>query len=249
MAQIPLIIDIVKKQLRAQGKTYADVAAQLNLSEASVKRLFAEQNFTLARLEAVALMLGYDLTELMALVSQTQQQLTELSVEQEKEIANDLGLLLVTVCVMNRYSFEDIIEDYSLSETECIQKLAKLDRLKLIELHPKNRIKLLISPNFKWRKRGPIQQFFQRHIQQEFFKSNFDKDTEKLSVLNGMLSMQSIKELQKKMQRLGDDFNQLIIDDADKHFKEKLGISLVMAERQWNFSIFNQLNEKIASKT
>jgi len=193
MAQIPLIVDIVKKQLRAQGKTYADVANCLHLSEASVKRLFAEHNFTLQRIESIAVLLGYDLTELMALVSKTQQQLTELSIEQEKEIANDLALLLVTVCVMNRYSFDDILNDYAISETQCISKLAKLDRLNIIELHPNNRIKLLISPNFKWRKRGPIQQFFQKHIQQEFFKSNFDKETEKLSVLNGMLSLQSIK--------------------------------------------------------
>ena len=244
MAQIPLIIDTVKKQLRAQGKTYADVAKHLNLSEASVKRLFAEHNFTLQRIEAIAILLGFDLTELIELVSKTQQQLTELSIEQEKEIANDLALLLVTVCVMNRYSFEDIINDYAISETKCIQKLAKLDRLKIIELRPNNRIKLLISPNFQWRKRGPIQQFFQRHIQQEFFKSNFDKETEKLSVLNGMLSLQSIKELQKRMQRLSDDFNQLIVEDADKALRDKLGITLVMAERQWEFTIFNPLNAK-----
>jgi len=43
----------LKKQLKAHGKTYADVAELLQLSEASVKRLFAEQSFTLKRLERI----------------------------------------------------------------------------------------------------------------------------------------------------------------------------------------------------
>ena len=69
MTQVPLILDIVKKQLRAQGKTYRDVASHLNLSEASVKRLFAEQNFSLQRLESTAELLGYELTELIQLAN------------------------------------------------------------------------------------------------------------------------------------------------------------------------------------
>lgn len=243
MAQIPILISLVKKQLRAQGKTYANVATHLKLSEASVKRLFAEQNFTLQRIEAIADLLGLELSDLMLLVAKQQQQLTELSIEQEQVIADDLLLLLVTVCVMNNYSFKEIVDDYEISETECIQKLAQLDKLKLIELLPNNRIKLLIAPNFKWQKNGPIQRFFQRKIQHDFFKSNFDKDTEKLSVLNGVLTIESVKKLQRRMQRLADDFNNLIREDTEHSPDEKVGITLVMAERQWEFSIFDKYNK------
>ena len=243
MAQIPTLIDVVKKQLKAQGLTYVDVADKLQLSEASVKRLFAEQNFTLQRIESIADLLGFELSELMQLVTKQQQQLTELTIEQEQEIANDISLLLVTVCVMNSYTFQDILDDYQISETECIRKLAKLDKLKLIELLPNNRIKLLIAPNFKWQKRGPIQRFFQHKIQQDFFTSNFDKETEKLSVLNGMLSINSVKTLQRRMQRLADDFNNLIREDTELPLQEKLGITMVMAERQWEFSIFDKYSK------
>jgi DNA-binding Xre family transcriptional regulator len=51
MSQTNNLLLALKKQLRAQGKTYADVAQLLDLSEASVKRLFASQSFTLQRLE------------------------------------------------------------------------------------------------------------------------------------------------------------------------------------------------------
>ena len=53
MAQVSSLIETLKKQLKAHGKTYADVAAALDLSEASVKRLFAEESFTLQRLSLV----------------------------------------------------------------------------------------------------------------------------------------------------------------------------------------------------
>lgn len=243
MTQIPTLINIVKKQLKAQGKTYIDVAEKLKLSEASVKRIFAENNLSLQRLESIAELLGYDLTEITQLVTRQQQQLTALSIEQEQEIANDITLLLVTVCVMNHLSFQEILDDYNISETECIQKLAKLDRLKIIELLPNNRIKLLISSNFQWNTKGPIQQFFQHKIQQDFFTSNFDKETEKLSVINGVLSIDSIKILQRRIQRLADDFNNLIKEDAEKPMQEKLGITMVMAKRQWEYSIFNRYNK------
>jgi len=242
MAQLTTIIKVVKKQLRAQGLTYADVAIALELSEASVKRLFAEQNFTLQRMEVISELLGLELSELMQLVAKEQQQLSELSVAQEQEIADDLPLLLVTVCVMNHYSFQEIIDDYEISETECIRKLAKLDKLKLIELLPNNRIKLLIAPNFKWQPRGPIQQFFRRKIQRDFFRTDFDKEMEKLNVLNGMLSKESVKKVQGRMQRLADEFNNLIKEDAHLELNEKHGITLVMAKRQWDYSIFDRYN-------
>ena len=52
MPQVSPLISTLKKQLKAHGKTYADVAELLQLSEASVKRLFAEQNFTYRGLRA-----------------------------------------------------------------------------------------------------------------------------------------------------------------------------------------------------
>ena len=47
MAQVSALIATLKRQLKAHGKTYADLALALNLSEASIKRMFWEENFTL----------------------------------------------------------------------------------------------------------------------------------------------------------------------------------------------------------
>ena len=141
----------------------------LELSEASVKRLFAEGNFTLQRLEKVCLLVDMNLSDLSLAAARQQPQLNQLQRQQEEEIAADLVLLLVTVSVINGFSFADLLEHYSIDEHTLIRKLAHLDRLKLIELLPGNRIRLKVSANFGWIADGPIQRFFQEKVAQDFF--------------------------------------------------------------------------------
>ncbi|WP_432473598.1 helix-turn-helix domain-containing protein [Amphritea sp. HPY] len=238
MAQSAALVHTLKKQLKAQGKTYADVARVLDLSEASVKRLFSEQNFTLQRLETISQLAGLELSDLVQRMAKDQQRLTQLTRDQEQEIASDLELLIVVISVINGFSYQDIISQYQISEHQCIQKLAKLDRLKLIELQPNNRIKLLIAPNFNWLPNGPIQQFFQQKVEQDFFQSRFDKQNEKLIVLNGVMTPDTNLALQKKMERLAEEFNNLMQEDAPLAMNRKYGNTMVLAIRQWQYSLF-----------
>jgi len=238
MAQTREIVETLKKALKAQGKTYADVAVALGLTEASVKRLFSRRSFSLARLDQVCQLLGIEISGLVQLMNEQQQHLQQLTVEQEKELTSDVTLLIVAVCVLNRWTVEDILSWYTISEHECIRHLAKLDRLKIIELLPGNRVKLLVAPNFSWRENGPIQFFFQQRIGQEFFNTRFSRDDECLIVLNGMLSPQSNAEFQRKLKRLAREFDVLNNDDAALGLKERQGTTLVLAMRGWKYGLF-----------
>ena len=240
MSQIDDLVATLKRQLKAQGKTYADVAKVLDLSEASVKRLFSDQNFTLQRLDSLCQMLGLDLVQLVEQMEKDQRSVTSLTLAQEEEIASDLGLVLVAVCALNGYTFEQILEQFNIEETRLIRLLAKLDRLKFIELLPKNRIKLLVSRNFTWKPDGPIQRFFQEKVQKDFFRSRFDRDTEQLLFVNGLLSVPKNKLIQEKMQKLTQEFNDLVRDDAHLPMTRKFGTTLVVAIRQWEYSVFSE---------
>ena len=238
MAQTRELINTLKKALKAQGKTYADVAVALELTEASVKRLFSQQSFSLSRLDKVCQLLDMEITDLVQLMNEQQQHLQQLTVEQEKEITADVTLTLVAVCVLNRWTMDDILSYYTLTEPQCVRHLAKLDRLKVIELLPRNRIKLLVAPNFSWRENGPIQLFFQRKISQEFFNTRFSRDDECLMVLNGMFSSQSNAEFQRKLKRLAREFDVLNNDDAALNLEERNGVTLVLAMRGWQYGLF-----------
>ncbi|MGH1486410.1 MAG: helix-turn-helix domain-containing protein [Cellvibrionaceae bacterium] len=244
MAQIKSLVHTLKKQLKAHGKTYTDVAKALELSEASVKRLFSGHHFTLQRLESISQMIGLQISDLVQLMLQEQPELVQLTEEQEEKIVSDPLLLMITVNVINGLSFDDMINKYSIKATDCIQKLAQLDRLKIIELLPNNRIKLLIAPNFAWLPNGPIQQFYQQQLEREFFQCCFDQDSEKLIVLNGLLTNASNSELQKKMQQLANSFNELIKEDMPHSFDKKYGNTAVFALRQWQYSLFEDYLKK-----
>ncbi len=244
MAQTTPLIETLKKMLKAHGKTYTDVAETLGLSEASVKRLFSEKSFSLKRLDQVCQMMKMEITDLVQLMNENNQQLEELSEEQEKEIAGDKLLLFVTLCVLNRWKYEEIISRYDISEPACIRILTRLDKLKIIELLPGNRVKLLVAPNFRWRASGPILGFFQKYVESEFFNSQFDAEDERLICINGMLSHSSNAVFQRKLERLVQEFNELSNDDAGLHIDDRHGNTVVLAIRRWEYGLFSALRRK-----
>lgn len=241
MAQTKALVQTLKRSLKAHDITYADVAKQLELSEASVKRLFVENSFSLARLDTICQMMDMEMTDLFKQMEEQSSKLEQLSVEQEQLISEDLMLLLIMICVLNRWTFKDIISFYHINEHQCIQKLALLDRLQIIDLLPKNRIKLKLAANFTWLKGGPIQQFFQQTIANEYFDSQFNEDNEKLLVLNGMLSHSANQEFQRKMQRLAHEFNELNQQDANLDIEHRDGITVVIGMRSWKYGLFKPL--------
>ena len=240
MPQTRELVTTLKTALKARGKTYADVAVALDLSEASVKRIFSQQTFSLERLDRVCNMLDMEISDLVQMMNERRQQLQQLTWAQEQELTGDVTLMLVAVCVLNRWTMAEIVDYYRISEHECIRHLARLDRLKLIELLPKNRIRLLVAPNFSWIENGPIQQFFQKKIGH----TGFNREDESLIVLNGMLSAQSSAELQRKLRRLAREFDALNNDDAALDLDERRGATLVLALRDWRFGLFKPIIRK-----
>lgn len=241
MAQVTALIEALKAALKASRMTYADLAQGLDLSESSIKRKFSRQEFTLAEMDRICGLCGIDISELVKLMEQRQGRLQELTREQEAEIARDPALLVVTVCVLNRWSFDDISQFYIFQTHELVQMLATLDRLRIIELQPGNRIKLLVTPNFQWLPNGPIQRVFLQAIQQDFFDAPFEKDDHKLIVLNGMLSEESNAEFRRKLERLAREFDILNQEDANKPFELRHGYTVLLALRDWRYKGFYAL--------
>lgn len=238
MAQVSALVQALKTALKAAGVNYSGVANSLGLSESSVKRKFSRQDFSLSELDRICADISTEISELVKLMEEQQGRIQQLSKEQEEDIAEDMALLLVTVCVLNRWTFNDLLTAYAFTEPELIQKLAKLDRLKLIELLPNNRIKLLIDANFQWRSAGPIETVFLKAIQQDFFAARFEQEDHQLIVLNGMLSSTSNAEFQRKMERLSREFDLLNQEDNSLPLDMRRGYSVVLALRDWRYQSF-----------
>ena len=241
MAQTAALIDALKRVLRAKGVTYAKLAKGLKLSEASVKRIFADRSFTLERLDRICELVGIEISDLAKMVTHDTGTPERLSSEQEKELVSDPKLLLVAVHALNHWSLGEIIETYTLSKAECIRLLARLDRLQIIDLLPNDKIRVRVARNFAWLPDGPIQQYFRAQVQNDFFRSRFSDTGELMLFTSGMLSRNANAAIQARMKRLSAEFSELHQQDLDLPFSERLGTSLLVALRPWAPEGFKKL--------
>ena len=202
MSQTRLIIDTLKKELRKHGINYRQEADKLALSEASVKRLFAEYSLSLDRLSRVCEPLNYEIADLIHELEKNAELTQQLTLEQETELVSDMKLLLMAHFLINKLSFEEIIRIYDISETEGVRLLARLDRMKIIELQPGNRVKLVIAHDFRLIPGGPIERFYEKTVQQEFFNSSFDGNGEYRVYISGFFSRSANAEVIRKLKQL-----------------------------------------------
>ncbi len=226
---------------RIDRLTYADIARQLEMSEANVKQMFAKNRFSLQRLEQVCQLMQMEMSDLFVLYEASRQRIDHLTEQQEVELVGDEKLLLVAVSVRNHLSFENIVGHYHISETECIRHLAKLDRLKVIDLLPDNRIKLRIDEHFSWLPNGPIERFFEREIQRQFLKSRFRGEMEQRLFHFGLLSDASSHIMIEKMNSLAHEFTESHKQDLKLPLHKRHSQGLMLAMRPWELGIFKSL--------
>ncbi|WP_296224593.1 helix-turn-helix domain-containing protein [Ralstonia sp. UBA689] len=227
------IIDALKRQLRAQGLTYRDVAKGLKLSEPSVKRLFASGRFTVDRLVQVSQLLGFTLAELVQESANSVPPLHMLTQAQEAQLVSSETLLLVTVCALNHWTVDDIVATYRITRAECLKHLLRLDRIGLIALQPGDRIRLCVARDFDWLPGGPIRQYFLEQGLNDFLDCRFERDDETLAFTHGMLTPAAAAELRLELRRLRSKFAALHQESMALPLAQKRGTGLLLALREW----------------
>ncbi len=248
MKQIKAVLQTIKGLLKHHQINYAQVAQHLGLSESSIKRSFSQGQISLNRVIKICAMMDMELVDLLQVMQNQSNELVQLSAQQERVIVSDLRLLLVTVCVCNHWSFAQIHETYCIEEPELIQMLLQLEAIDLIELKPNNKIRLKVSPHFHWIENGPIQAFFERNIQQDFWQSQFTQPGELRLLVNGMLSKESNALMQKHMARLKQQFSQLSEQDQFLPMEQKHGTTLLIGMRPWELRLFTELRREDNTK-
>lgn len=247
MTEIRQILSSIKFQLKQQGKTYKDVALALDLSEASIKRLLSTEhgaNMSIERLAQLSQFLGFSLMEITQEANASNARIRTLSVAQEKELVSDTKLLLVAVCALNHWKFEEILQVYQLSEAECLSKLLRLDKLRLISLLPNNRIRLNITRDFDWLAHGPIRLYFQETGMTDFLDSRFQQGHESMHFIHGMLTDAALEKFHAELRLLRQKFADLHTDSLASPLKKRRGTAALLAMREWEPASFTALRKK-----
>jgi len=241
MAEVAVLTEALKRTLKQRRLNYGDVAKELGLSQASVKRLFSRGGFTLERFEQVCALAGTTLGGLARETVRGNDVVSQLTPEQDRVIMSDLKLLLVTVCVLNHLTLDEIVRAYQITKAEGINLLLRLEKLGFLELLPENRVRLLVTHTFSWLPNGPIQQYFKARAQNEFFRARFDGEHEIMLLVNGLLSDGTQATLMSKLKRLANEFGELHEDEKHLALGARRPATLLLAMRPWELDEFREL--------
>lgn len=232
------LLDALKRCLRGQRISYRELASRLAISEAAIKRMFSLRAMSLRRLEQICEVLDIGLVELGAEAARGRPAMAQLSVEQEQALVDDPVLLLALFLALNRWRSEDIVEYFDFAPAQWSHLLVRLDRLGIIELLPGDRPRTLTGRNFRWRADGPMERYFRRHLLGDYFADAFDGEHDTLLLLSGSLSVGGIAQLRLRLLELANEFDALLARDATLPVQERVGVSLVLAQKPWLLQLF-----------
>ena len=236
MSQTNQWIDTVKRCLKARGFTYKDVATALELSEASIKRLFSERSFSLTRLEQICRLMDMSFSDLARLNDlRYQERQTTLRASQEAALADDAILLSYFYLLLNGWGIERIADRFALNKPRQIRLLAKLDKLGLIELQPGNRVRLLTARRIQWRRGGAVRRLYEREVKQAFLKDEFSEGVAHFGFESAELAPESARLILRRLTRLTQEFDEMAELDVNLKPTEKRGYGLMVALRPWAY--------------
>jgi transcriptional regulator with XRE-family HTH domain len=235
------LVTTLKAELRAAGLTYADVAREIGLAESSVKRLFAKADMPLSRIDEILRVLKLDFADLARKVADAQPLRRELTAQQEAAVVSDRKLLLLAICCLSQWTFEQVVSTYAVSDSECVKYLVQLDRLGIIELKPLNRYRLKVAKTFRWRPDGPVMHYFRRNVVGDYFDGGFDGEGELLMLVHGQIGRSLATLFNERLARVAQDFAQQHLADQRLPPDQKRPYTLVIGMRSWLFAAFRDL--------
>jgi DNA-binding Xre family transcriptional regulator len=247
MSATAALLSGIKTALRMRKLSYRELARSIGVSESTVKRDLSRGNFSLRRLDQICAALDLTLNDLTQ-AHEGLELVTQMSEAQEVALANSPKILLVTYLLLNDWKFQDIVSAFQMDENELTDILLRLDRLKIIEYRPPQRMRKLTSRNFTWRKDGPVHNFFVNRFAPEYFRSAFAGPGDAFRFVGGTLSADSLAQFKASLERLAIEFEELARHDARLPLARRHGCSAILTVRSWEFSEFTRLRRRNAPK-
>lgn len=235
------LVQVLKAELRRAGITYARLAQELGMAESSIKRIFAKGDMPLSRIDEVLAVLKMDFAELARLVAQAAPERQEMTLEQERAVVADPKLLLMAICALSQWSFDEIVATYAISKPQAVACLLALDKLGFLELRANNRYRVKFDKTFRWRPDGPVMRFFREHAVADYFSGDFGGNGEMLMLVHGQISPAQALLFNERMRRLAQDFAQQHLADQKLPAGERQAYTMVFGMRSWLFGAFRQL--------
>lgn len=203
MSQSVEFMNALKKLLKLKGIVYQDLAEGLELSLPSIKRLFSTGDISLNRLDKICEIAGIDFTDLLKLMELTKDKsASHLTEEQENFLSENLHATAYFELLVIGYSPKRIQEEYGLTQAQSHKHLRALDRHKLIEWLPKDKVRLKVNDMIRLRPDSKLTRILKEKGVKSFLNHDFKGELCYQEFMTFMASKESIKKLNSRLSTL-----------------------------------------------
>lgn len=246
MSQIDQFLNALKRGLKSKNIIYKDLAQSLNLSESSVKRILSDKSISLERIEEICRATDISFAEICKNANFEEGPLGQtLSKEQERVLADNPRLLHYFIMLNDGLSPQRIEKDYEISSNESKKYLLQLDKINLIELHPRDRVKLKTkSQALRFRRDGAVGKTLFAQTKNSFLYYDFEEEHDYIRFANNTFSHNSLAKFKKKFDKLVAEIQEearLLGEDEEN--SQEVGILLAM--RPWKYSSLDAIKKRL----
>lgn len=237
MSETRLLVTALKRELTNKGITYKHLAKRLKLSEASIKRIFSQYDFTMERFESICAVAGTTFLTLMHSASQLQPpKSVQMTVAWEEALADDHDLFTLFHLLLHGHSVKKIMRDHQLSRSYMTRKLVQLDRIGLIDFKENDNITLHVAAGVRWRPAGALFKKYGPQVREQFLKSDFLGEGEFLRFVSSSLSTESRNVISRKVNQLVREIEELAELDVHEATDGKV-FGILLAFRPMDFDM------------
>jgi len=235
-----IIIDQLKKQMRAKGVTYSQIAKALDISLSTVKRDFALRNFSLSRFLAICELTNISLKQLSQSLESNDSKVFTLTDEQELFFSKNINYWAYFDQLLSGKTPGFLSKTYKISKVQEIKYLKKLDALKLIEWGPGNKVKVLVE-GVSWKEDGKLREKFLEINERQFLSSRFKGKLDYYSFFVEDIPQSFIPKFIEDLKEVGKKLElECQISKYTQEKKKTMGV--MMATRPWNFNPLEELS-------
>lgn len=201
--QVEVLLQALKQLFRARGLRYRDVADKLGVTERTVKRWFTNHGLTMDVVEDLCGVVDMSFIELCEVAKDDLDiRPQRLSHDQEQQLFADLQLALVFMLLTRGWSAQEIQRECAMPEAVLVGHLVRLEKIKLVELLPGNKVRVLFGRNIRWRENGEAGRAFGRGLNNLFAEMDYSNPEAVWSTQVVNLSPHSLAELRGKFHKL-----------------------------------------------
>lgn len=243
MSQIDQFLNSLKRSLKAKNVLYRDLAKALNLSESSVKRILSNKSLSLERLEEICRVADISFSEVVKSANlEEASQVVTLTDEQEKALAENARLLHYFMMLQEGKSAQKIEREYQINSSESKKYLFQLDRLNLIELHPRDKVKLKRHGFLRFRRDGPVGKALFEQTKSSYLNYDFrPEDYIRFSFLK--LSPPTLAKYKTKLERMMLEMQEEARFEGE-HNVPVVDMGVLFSYRPWQYSYMGAIKKK-----